>query len=56
MVEATKQPAKTNFVPARKNLNRFTKWENRLEVDDKELPKINDLKQTVSRFEWKNES
>ena len=40
--------------PQRKKLNRFTKWENRLEMTDQELPKVVDVKQIVQKTEFRD--
>ena len=53
MVEAV--PVQGNFIRGRKTLNRFSVWENKLEVDDKQIPKIKEQKMKISRTEFKNE-
>ena len=54
MVEAVKQGG--GIVRARKTLNRFTVWENKLELEDKDLPKVEEAKMKITRVEFKNES
>jgi len=51
MVDAEKN---NNTMPARRNLNRFSVWSNKLELNDNDLPKINDIKANISRIDFKN--
>lgn len=40
--------------PQRKRLSRFTVWENRLELDDTELPKVTDERKAIRKVEFRD--
>ena len=40
--------------PQRKKLSRFTRWENHLETEDQDMPKVPDQRQTVQKVEFRD--